>query len=126
MTRASDPVRIASLLATGQLDVAIVSRAEAAAMLAGAEEFRAVGRVPVRRLAELGSHVMVAVEDFRSRHAYILAEAVDHLRPHLPVPAAAWAVEPSPLAEHAGAAAYRAGKPLPLIAGDVAPEEHAR
>ena len=62
----------------------------------------------------LGGHVMVAVEDFRSRHAYILAEAVDHLRPHLPVPAAAWADEPSPLAVHAGAAAYRSGEPLPV------------
>ena len=45
VTRATDPVRIASLLATGQLDVAVVSRSEAAAMLVGSGEFRAVGPV---------------------------------------------------------------------------------
>ena len=35
VTRAIDPVRIASLLATGQLDVAVISREDASAMLAG-------------------------------------------------------------------------------------------
>jgi len=42
MTRASDVVRIASLLATGQLDVAIISREVAAAMFAGSNDFKAV------------------------------------------------------------------------------------
>jgi hypothetical protein len=116
MTRATDPVRIASLLATGQLDVAVVSREEAAAMLTGAEEYRAVGGVPLRRLAHLGAHVMVAHESFRSRHAYILAAAVDHLRADLPLSAATPGEEPSHLADHAGAAAYRSGAPLPPIA----------
>jgi hypothetical protein len=120
MTRATDPVRIASLLATGQLDVAIVSRGEAAAMLAGAGDYRAVGPVPLRKLAELGPHVLVALDSFRSRHAYLLAAAIDHLRPDLPLaPAAASDALPA-LADHDGALAYRRGLPLPPIDGDEA------
>ena len=57
VTRATDPVRIASLLATGQLDVAIVSRSEAAAMLVGSGEYRAVGPVALQTLAELGAYL---------------------------------------------------------------------
>jgi hypothetical protein len=115
MTRATDPVRVASLLATEQLDVAVVSRDEAAAMLVGTGEFRAIGPVPLRLLALLGVHVMVAVESFRPRHAYILAAGIDHLRPTLAVSEHAGAAPR--LAEHVGAAAYRKGEPLPP-AGD--------
>jgi hypothetical protein len=120
MTRATDPVRVASLLATGQLDVAIVSRGEAAAMLAGAGDYRAVGPVPLRKLAELGAHVLVALDSFRSRHAYLLAAAIDHLRPDLPLaPAAASDALPA-LPDHDGAQAYRSGLPLPPIEDDEA------
>jgi hypothetical protein len=117
MTRATDPVRVASLLATGQLDVAVVSRDDAAAMLAGTGEYRAVGPAPLRRLASLGVHVMVAVESFRPRHAYILASAVDHLRSELPLPAPTQDDEPPLLTDHAGAVAYRSGDALPPADG---------
>ncbi len=120
MTRATDPVRVASLLATGQLDVAIVSRAEAVAMLAGAGDYRAVGPVPLRKLAELGPHVLVALDSFRSRHAYLLAAAIDHLRPDLPLaPAAASDALPA-LPDHNGAQAYRSGLPLPPVEPEIA------
>ena len=111
MTRATDLVRVASLLATGQLDVAVVSRGEAAAMLAGAGEFRAIGPMPLRTLAELGEHVLVALESFRDRHAYLLAAAVDHLRGDLPLKAAA--APNSFVPHHDGVLAYRNGLPLP-------------
>ncbi len=128
MTRATDPVRVASLLATGQLDGASVSRTEAAAMLPGAGEDRAVGRVPLRKLADLGEHRLVAVESFRSRHAYLLAAAVEHLRPDLPVTAAA--PEDTPVPDHEGATAHRNGLSLPPIESDAAehggePHEHS-
>ncbi len=114
MTRASDPVRIASLLATGQLDVAIVSRSEAAGMSSGSGAYRAVGPVPIRTLAELGAHFFVTVETLKERHAYLLAAAVEHLRSSLPVVAAeATSSQPLTLPEHPGAAAYRGGAPLP-------------
>ena len=113
MTRASDPVRIASLLATGQLDVAIVSRSEAAGMSSGSGAYRAVGPVPIRTLAELGAHVFVTLETLKERHAYLLAAAVEHLRSSLPVAAETTSSQPLTLPEHPGAAAYRGGAPLP-------------
>jgi hypothetical protein len=112
VTRATDPVRIASLLATGQLDVAVVSRAEAAAMRAGSGDFRAVGAVAVNSLAELGAHLMVTLDSFKPRHAYLLALSVDHLRQKLPILAAS-ASDASALPLHPGAAAYYNGLPAP-------------
>jgi hypothetical protein len=109
-TRATDPVRIASLLATGQLDVAIVSKDEAASMHAGLGAFKGIGPIPLRLLAELGSHLLVTVEGFRDRHAFLLAEAIEHLRSSLPL-AAALSL-PLPIPEHPGAAAYGSGKIL--------------
>jgi hypothetical protein len=117
MTRATDPVRIASLIATGQLDVALVSRADAAGMLAGTGDFRAVGAIPLRQLADLGAHALVALDSFRNKHAYLLADAVEHLRPALPVVTAGPATDAPPLPEHVGALAYRTGLPLPLERG---------
>jgi hypothetical protein len=113
MTRATDPVRVASLLATGQLDVAIVSRGEAAGMLAGTTEYRAVGPVALRGLAELGDHVLVTVEDLKARHAYLLARAVEHLRAMLPIAPATASAQAYPVPDHPGAAAFHSGEPLP-------------
>ena len=113
MTRATDSVRVASLLATGQLDVAVVSRGDGVAMLGGAGEYRAIGPIPLRALADLGDHVLVALESFRARHAYLLASAVDHLRNGLPSqPAAAPSAS---VPEHEGATAYRSRLPLPPL-----------
>jgi TRAP-type uncharacterized transport system substrate-binding protein len=106
ITRASDTVRIASLLATGQLDVAIISRDEAANMHAGSGAFKEIGPIPLRLLAELSGHFLVAIESFR--HAFLLAEAIEHLRSSLSLAAAKSL--PLPIPEHPGAAAYRGGK----------------
>ena len=111
VTRATDPVRIASLLATGQLDVAVVSREAAAGMLAGSGDFSVVGPVALTGLAELGAHLVVTVDRFKPRHAFLLAMAVDHLRPTLPV-AAALSDVPAVPPVHDGAAAYYAGLPM--------------
>jgi hypothetical protein len=108
ITRASDNVRIASLLATGQLDVAIISRNEAANMHAGLGAFKEIGPIPLRLLADLSGHFLVTVESFRERHAFLLAEAIEHLRSSLSLAAAP--LLPLPIPEHPGAAAYRGGK----------------
>jgi len=112
VTRATDPVRIASLLATRQLDVAVVSRGDAAAMRAGSGDFRAVGAVAVNSVAELGAHLMVTLDTFKPKHAYLLALSVDHLRPKLPIVAAS-APEPTKPPIHPGAQAYYSGLPAP-------------
>jgi hypothetical protein len=112
MTRASDTVRIASLLATEQLDVAIVSREEAAEMREGVGEYAAVGPFSLCALAELGRHVLVTVESFKTRHAYLLAANVEHLRSRLPIAPAARQPQSS-LPLHLGANAYYAGETMP-------------
>lgn len=114
-TRATDPVRIASLLATGQLDVAIISQDEAASMRAGSGAFKGVGPIPLRLLARLGRHLLVTVESFRDRHAFLLAEAIEHLRSSLLLAAAPSL--PLPILEHPGAAAYRGGEMLEIREG---------
>ena len=111
VTRATDPVRIASLLTTGQLDVAIVARIEAEAMLSGAGEYRAVGPTPLRAIVLLGQHALVTTEGLKDRHAYLLARAVDHMQPELPLGGPE--TEHPALPEHPGALAYRSGRPLP-------------
>jgi TRAP-type uncharacterized transport system substrate-binding protein len=109
LTRASDPVRIASLLATGQLDVAIISREQALFMMAGSGEFRAVGPLSVRSIAELGGYLLVALASFQDRHAFLLAKAIGHMRPGLTLEQIS---EPSPIPVHLGAADFYAGNPL--------------
>ena len=112
-TRASDSVRIASLLATGQLDVAVLSQSDAARMLAGSEEYAAIGAVPIRAVSDFGSNVVVAVESFKTQHAYLLAGAIEHLRPTLPGFTRDVSSQPTRLPVHLGAAAYRNGAELP-------------
>jgi hypothetical protein len=114
-TRATDTIRIASLLESGQLDVAIISRDEAASMNAGLGAFKEIGPIPLRLLTEFGSHLLVTVESFREHHAFLLAEAIEHLRSSLPLAAAPSL--PLPIPEHTGAAAYREGKILEIEEG---------
>lgn len=122
-TRAADLVRIASLLKTGQLDVAVIGRDHAGPMLDGAGPYAAVGAVPLRLLAEIGDHLLATVEDFKNRHAFLLAQALDELQGDLPLPGRA-ALQDVAVPYHPGALAYRRGEPLPA-APEPEPEPHA-
>ena len=113
MTRATDSVRISSLLATEQLDVAVVSRGEAALMLTGTGAYRVVGPVPLRAISPLGEHVLVTVERFAARHAYLVAAAVEHLRAGLPIGSADVSASSHPVPVHPGAALFYKGSALP-------------
>jgi TRAP-type uncharacterized transport system substrate-binding protein len=113
MTRATDSVRIASLLATEQLDVAVVSRDEAALMLAGTGVYREVGPVQLRAIASLDEYVLVTVERFAARHAYLIAAAIEHLRAGLPIGSANTFARPLSVPSHPGAALFYNGNSLP-------------
>jgi hypothetical protein len=110
-TRATDPVRVASLIATDQIEVAVVSRGEAAEMIAGKGPFAAVGPVPVRLLFDLGAHVLIALATFKQTHAYLLAHTLDHARGRLQIEAGAIGAPQVP--DHPGALAYRQGLEMP-------------
>ncbi len=102
--------RIASLIATRQAEVAIVSRANALAMVHGSAPFDQIGAIDLRVLARNDDYLLVCRDDFPRAHAYLVAEAlVDQGNPlglFVPVPASA------EIPPHAGALAFADGQTL--------------
>lgn len=76
IARAPTAGRLASLMGTDQLDVAVLSQADAVGMLKGAGDFSAYGQVALRVLARLDTHLLVAHERFPARHAWLVAAAL--------------------------------------------------
>lgn len=110
VARAPYARRVASLISTGQLDVAVVSREKAAALRAGRPPFEEFAPVPLRTLADLGPYLLVCREDFPARHAWLVARTLSEHREGLPE---AGRHGPVPVPLHPGAAAFRNGLPLP-------------
>ncbi|MEM6490124.1 MAG: hypothetical protein AAF677_17965, partial [Pseudomonadota bacterium] len=81
VARAPRPGRLASLLATGQLDVAVLDSETAAAMATGRGDFAPYGAVPLGTLYQLGApHVLLAHARFPGRHVATVAGALAHGR----------------------------------------------
>ncbi|NNE22808.1 MAG: hypothetical protein HKN11_09380 [Rhizobiales bacterium] len=76
IARAPTAGRLASLIGTDQLDVAVLSQADAIGMLTGRGEFSAYGQIPITVLARLETHLLVAHERFPARHARLVAAAL--------------------------------------------------
>ena len=119
VTRAPDLARVASLIATKQLDIAVLRREDARAMGDGAPPFDAFGGVPLRVVADFGGHVLVSRDDFPAIHAYRVAAALadNAIGTGATVPVDAAAGGPADLPVHAGAAAFMRGAPPPDDAG---------
>jgi hypothetical protein len=117
VSRAPHTERIASLMSSKQMDVALMRRDDAAALRGGAPPFAASGRVPLHTIIGVGDHLLVCRDDFPARHAWLISEALAKNRHTLPVPlsplppAAASPDARVPL--HPGAQAYFTGRPLP-------------
>jgi hypothetical protein len=103
--------RIASLMSTGQADVAIASRANALDMFHGADRFRDYGAIPLRVLVQSDTHQMICREDFLLQHGYLLAEALvlNAATLRLSVPRE---TPPGGIPTHDGARAFAQGLPL--------------
>ena len=112
VTRAPHTERIASLISSKQLDVALMSPPDAAALAAGLPPFEAYGPVALRTLIALNGYLLVCRDDFPARHAYAVTSTLDLHRDELPQAAAASA-EPPAIPLHPGALAYFEGVPLP-------------
>jgi TRAP-type uncharacterized transport system substrate-binding protein len=76
MARARDLNDLVRLVASKQLDTALMREDDAWAASRGAERFKDNGSVPLRTLAELGAHVFVCREDLPEAAAYRLAETI--------------------------------------------------
>ncbi|MEM8687500.1 MAG: hypothetical protein AAGF81_09235 [Pseudomonadota bacterium] len=76
VARAPTAGRLASLLGTDQLDVAVLSREDAVAMRSGQGKFAPYGKIPLALLASLGTYVLIAHERFPSRHAWLVSKTL--------------------------------------------------
>lgn len=70
--RAPTYPRLGGLLATAQLQVAVLEAGAAGALTRGAAPFEGVGAAALRVLYELGGYLLVSIEDFPAHHAYLL------------------------------------------------------
>jgi hypothetical protein len=78
VARAPHPERLASLLGTDQLEIAILSLDDAEMMAAGDGKFTPYGKLPLRLMAAIDQRVMVAHEGFAAHHAWLLSAAIEH------------------------------------------------
>ena len=117
VTRAPHWARVASLITTGQMDVALMTRPGAAALMTGDAPFADYGPYPLRALVGIGDYLLVCRATFPERHAYLVARTLSDHRARLPVAlspaggggAAADATVPT----HPGAIAFFSGRPAP-------------
>lgn len=116
VTRAPHTRRVGSLISSKQMDVAILSRQGAAALLEGRPPFVDQGPVPLRALIGLDGYLLVCRDDFPARHAYLVAETLSANRAALAAqisPAASGGPVDATVPTHPGALAYFRGGPLP-------------
>jgi TRAP-type uncharacterized transport system substrate-binding protein len=79
MSRAPDSLAVAKLLGSRQLDLALMSSADAHELLRGTGRFAEEGPVPLHALASLGDRLVVCRDDFPSPRAGEIARTLaDH------------------------------------------------
>jgi TRAP-type uncharacterized transport system substrate-binding protein len=76
MARARDINDVVRLIASKQLDTAIMREEHALAALAGAGRFADNGKIPLRALAQFGPYVFVCRDDLPRPHGYQIAETI--------------------------------------------------
>ncbi|MGQ4808838.1 hypothetical protein NKDENANG_02231 [Candidatus Entotheonellaceae bacterium PAL068K] len=117
VTRAPYTERVASLISSKQMEVALLSRGNAIAMHHGWPPFADSGPVALRRIIGLGEYLLVCRNDFPARHAYLVAKTLstNHAELAVPVsPGGGGAPEPEAAVPiHPGALAYFQGRPPP-------------
>jgi hypothetical protein len=109
VARAPDARRIASLIGTDQMEVAVLGHADATAMVQGSGGFAPYGEVPLRLLAPVGDRLLLASADFPDRHARLVTGAL--LGTELAPQPVAW--DDRVLRWHPGSAAFAERRPMP-------------
>jgi hypothetical protein len=111
--------RIASLLGTGQMEVAVLTWADAVGMLNGAEPFAPYGAIEIRLIAPVAAHVLISRVDLPNRHAWLIAHGLrDGGLAALPL----W-LQAYPVPWHPGSRAFFRGEPEPEAAPEGAAAE---
>ncbi|MGA9254417.1 MAG: hypothetical protein WBV71_18465 [Roseobacter sp.] len=105
--RAPHPQRLASLLGTRQLELAVLAKGTASDIKTASGPFSPYGLVPLQQLAIVDEHVLVAHRDFTPNHAWLLASALDQSGLDLTSPDGEDSLD-----LHRGVAAYIDGVPM--------------
>ena len=117
VSRAPSNERVASLISTHQMDVAVLSRNEAELLRAGSGPFEEYGAVPLRVMVALGEYLLVCRDDFPALHAYLVAKTLAENRVELGLEVssinASQAASGKAVPMHRGAQAYFNGLPPP-------------
>lgn len=99
ITRAPNAARIARLISTKQLDVALLTEAEVAALTL-------TEPVELRTLAKFGNYLLLCRDDFPARHAYLIAQTLGQHREQLAI--APWTEKPEAFPPwHSGAIHFK-------------------
>lgn len=109
VARAPTPGRLASLLATEQLDVALLDFADAAAMAGGEKRFAPYGRIDLSALFLFPGYALIGRTALPAKHAWLIAHALRDSELDEPQSAGS---DP-PLAWHRGVDLFLAGAPPP-------------
>ena len=116
VSRAPHKARIASLLSSRQLDLALMRPDDAAALREGKAPYADYGPMPLMTLLGIEDFLLVCRDDFASLHAWLIAEALSEAVTGLSVKPSR-SERPGPpdlrLPLHPGAIAYFSGKPRP-------------
>lgn len=112
VSRARDQIRLASLITTGQLEVVLFSRDDAAALRDGAPPFEDFGATELTALFSFGDHLLVTRPDFPDRHAWLVAKTLTERAHDLDSAAPAHTIA-LPVPIHPAAQAFAEGEPEP-------------
>jgi len=107
VARAPATTRLASLLATDQLNIAVLVPETAKAMAAGTGVFAAYGRISLTTLLPLNKYLLVGHSRLREHHCWQITKALEPMA----VPGS-FSSTPS-LPWHKGSAQYVLGMPMP-------------
>lgn|GEM_PF-2543737 len=124
IARTPDMGRIASLISTEQVEVAVLLVEIAALMATGAEMFEGYGAIPLTTLWEFGNYVLVAHAHMPDHHAYQVTQTLAQypleadakelaIAPEPPEGATEGSPTPLPFSFHPGSLAYFQHQPLP-------------
>jgi hypothetical protein len=106
--------RIASLMSTGQAEVAVVSHGNARAMFRGEAPFQVYGAIALRVLVQNGAYKLVCREDFLPQHGYLVAEALMENGRDLGLSIPGRATNTGDVPPHVGAVSFAEGRPPDL------------
>ncbi len=124
LSRAPNYERLASLLGTAQLNVAVLARDRAKAMSRGRAPFEAFDPVALRLLFDMGDYVLACRADFPKRHAFLVSRTLDEeatsIGRAIPEGSVGDSVPP-----HPGTLAYAEGAPIPPPPTETAPVDRS-